>query len=412
MPISPLIESTQSRRRWVAFLITTAAAFVLLCSLWPLSIKGFRSSTALKIDRSVDKSDEQLREELSQAVLAETGDEQLQSAIEEIEKSGNLRSGKIEYRDFQTMRESLRIGLFEDQSARHYRIAYEGEGGSDERQLVDMLTYRVAKRLNLQTGSSENLGESFEQLDWIVGQMESDLGFVKQALKQLDNRVDPLGSDNELTLEESSSLDAEPGSFHLVSSKRNTAVTVDDIESSVESIDVENLRNVISGLKSNLSDETGQLTSSPGNGSSRFQGFKSSKTLPINGVPSVPFLLLLGGFSAMIGSAVAWHYDPFSQRGFIDTSNIRSRLKVPVIGTLNLKSPHHVSPNATDGDTAVENAGSERLANRLVRYAALFLIITTAVVFTFMLFNAEIRSAFFENPFFGAAKIVSAFVGK
>jgi len=195
MTISSLIENTQSRRRWVAFLITTAAAFVLLCSFWPLSIKGFRSSAALKIGSSVEKSDEQLRQELSDAVLAETGDAELQAAIETIEKSGNLRSGKIEYRDFQTMRESLRIGLFEKQSARHYRIAYEGEGSSDERQLVDMLTYRVAKRLNLNPGNSGNVGESFEQLDWIVGQMEGDLGFVKQALRQLDGSDGAYGND-------------------------------------------------------------------------------------------------------------------------------------------------------------------------------------------------------------------------
>ena len=410
MSISSIIESTETRRRWVAFLITTAAVFVLLCSIWPLSIRGFRSSAALAIDRSVEKTDEQLREELNQAVLAETSDSQLQSVVNAIEKSGKLRSERIEYRDFQTIRESIRVGLFKDQTERRYQIAYEGDGGSDERQLVDMLTYRVAQRLNLGGGASGNVDESIEQLDWIVQQMNGDLGYVKQSLAQLNNPADSYGHDDQLTLEESSNLDSTPGSFHLASTKRDTSVTVTDIENSIDSIDIENLRNVVSGLKANLAGGNRDL-GPLGAGNSELQKMKPSKTLPINGVPSIPFLMLLGGFSVMIGSVVAWNCDPFSKKGFADKHNVKSRLNIPVLASLNLTSPHQVSHDTEGNQTQSGENHSECFANRCVRIAGIFLICVIAIVFTFTLFNSEIRTAFFENPFLGAAKIVRAFIG-
>ncbi len=411
MSISSLIESTETRRRWWAFLITAAAVFVLLCLIWPLSIRGFRSTAALAIDQSVEKTDDELRNELNEAILAETSDAQLQSVVDAIERSGKLRSERIEYRDFQTIRESIRVGLFKDQSVRRYQIAYEGDGGSDERQLVDMLTFRVANRLNLGNGTGGNVEESVEQLDWIVQQMNGDISFVKQALSQLDSPVESLGHDDQLTLEESSNLDSSGGSFHLASTKRNKAVTIDDIENSIDSIDIQNLRNVVSGLKSNLSGGSGSL-GPMGAGNSELQKMKRSKTLPINGVPSIPFLLLLGGFSAMIGSVVAWNCDPFSKKGFTDQQNVKHRLKVPVIGSLNLTSPHQIS-QVTEGDQPVleQKTNRECFANRIVRIAVIFLICVLAIVFTFILFNSEIRAAFFENPFLGAAKIVRAFIG-
>ena len=410
MSISSLIENTETRRRWWAFLITAAAVFVLLCLFWPLSIRGFRSTAALAIDRSEEKTDDQLRKELNEAILAETSDARLQTVVDAIEKSGKLRSERIEYRDFQTIRESIRVGLFKDQSERRYQIAYEGDGGSDERQLVDMLTYRVAKRLNVGNGTSGNLEESVEQLDWIVQQMNGDLNFVQQALSQLDSPAESLGHDGQLTLEESENLDSSGSNFHLASTKRNTTVTIDDIENSIESIDIQNLRKVVSGLKSNLSggaENLGPL----GAGNLELQKMKRSKTLPINGVPSIPFLLLLGGFSVMIGSAVAWSCDPFSKKGFTDQQNVKHRLKVPVIGNLNLTTPHQISQEESGQDSLEAKVYQECFANRCVRIAGIFLICVAAIVFTFILFNAEIRTAFFENPFLGAAKIVRAFIG-
>ena len=408
MSNSSLVENTGSRRRWMAFLITSTAVFVLLCSMWPLSVRGFRSSAALAIDPSVQKSDEQLEAELTEAVLAETSDSQLQAVIDKIEKSGNVRSERIQYRDFQNIRESIRIGLFDDNASRRFQIAYEGDGGSDERQLVDILTLRVAGRLNgVQGPASGNVNESFEQLDWIVEQMESDLGFVKMSLNQIANPSDSYDSENgQLSLEESENLDS--GSFHLASSKRNTAPTLDDIESSVDSIDVENLRNVISGLKANVATDDGGLETGSSSGNQKLNEMKPSKTLPINGVPSVPFLLLLGGLSAMLGSVVAWHYDPFATKGFTDSRNVRDRLKVPVIGTLNLTSPHNLE--ASDEATS-EEPRSDRFANRCVKIASVFLICVVIIAFTFIVFNSEIRAAFFENPFFGGAKIVRVLTG-
>jgi len=394
-PINSLIEDTEFQWRAIAFLIASAATFVLLCSLWPLTVRGFRSTAALVVDGAVLKTDAEMEAELKAAVLAETSDDGLATIINEIEQSGNLKSKQIEYRDYQTIRESIRIGHFNDSKGQRFEIAFQGDGGKDERQLVDVLMQRVSKRMHIDSGMVGNpkLAEQFEQAEWIVEQMEGDLNFVKAGLAKLGT-----DSSGELSLEQTSDLEAQGTSnFQFASSKKVVSPTASDLKGSIDSIDVENLRNLLDGLK----EETASNKPTPKSNGANFQLPKPTKTLPINGVPSVPFLMLLGGFAGLVGTVVAWNFKPFASRGFTDVASIRRKLKVPVIATLEL----------TEVESESDEDEGRPVANRIVDYASLFLLGVFIIILGFVIINADVREAFFENPFFGCAKIVRIFTG-
>lgn len=330
---------------------------------------------------------------LSQAVLAETNDATLESYISRIEEAGNLKSKAIAYRDFQTIRESIRIGHIKTNQGPKLSIALEGNGGEDERQLVDMLSRKVFT--NLQREGNDPIAmqsrvERLKQAEWIIDQMEEDLSFVRNSLNQ--------EQDGQLNLDGSSN-----SSFHLASNKKVVQPTVDELQNSIDSIDIQNLRSVIEGLKS----EAGQLiTPQAGAEGLGLQNLKPSETLPINGVPSTSWLILIGMFATAIGSVVAMNIKPFASRGFEDTQSIREILDVPVVATLNLEAD---DGEAEPAEVPVVSDGT--FANRVASIAGMFLFGVVVVIAGFILLNTDVREAFLANPFFGCAKIVRMFVG-
>ena len=187
-PINPMIAETGNKRRWIAFLKTSAAVFTLCCLIWPLSVSGFRTSSTMLVNGE-GKTPQDLESELSAAVRAQMNDENLEKFIQLIEDSDNLRSRAIEYRDFQTIRESVRIGHVESDLGPTLKIAYEGNGGDDERQLVNLISNRVYSELHGSTGNlvaSQSKIERFKQAEWLIDQMAEDLESVQGSLAQMN----------------------------------------------------------------------------------------------------------------------------------------------------------------------------------------------------------------------------------
>ena len=393
-PLNSIIESEDLRMRWMAFMTTSTAVFLFLCLIWPLSVSGFRSSALIQVND--DQSVDQLQLELTQAVLDETNDDALAVYVDLIESSGNLRSKQIEYRDYQTMRESIRLGQWDGPDGKHFQISYEGNGGADERQFVELLASRVATRLDSVQGTVavNSRIERFNQAQWIIDQMEQDLDFVKSAIHKMSS-----GSQDQLTLE----TEDEAGRFQFASSKRVVAPSFDEMETSIDSIDIESLRSVIEGLKTDSTTPRSVGGTQDGSTQPRATGPESIETLPINGVPSVPWLILIGSFSALVGSTVAWNFQPFESRGFSDFESLEKKLEVPVVATIGLVT------ESDDGTPGAKNVMS--FSNRVVRLGGLFLFGLFVVVAGFVLISPEVRQAFMENPFYGFAKIVRMFAG-
>ncbi len=376
----------------------SSAVFVLLCLIWPLSVSGFRSSALISVND--DQTAELLQAELTQAVLSETTDETLAAYVDVIEASGNLRSKQMEYRDYQTMRESLRIGQWESSGGSDFQISYEGSGGPDERQFIELLASRVAARMDSAQGgvAANSRVERFKQAQWIIDQMEDDLDFVMSSLRQLEyggqDKINGVAGD-----------DSNDRAFHFASSKRVVSPSLGEMATSIASIDIGSLRTVIEGLEADsqqpaLPARLGEKASPP-----RAVGPETIETLPINGVPSLPWLLLIGSFSVLVGSTVAWNYHPFEERGFEKLDCIEKNLEIPVVATLDFKA----EVGAETDELKLLQASS--FSNRVVRLGGMFLIGVLVVIAGFFVTSIEVRQAFYENPFFGVAKIVRMFAG-
>ena len=176
------------------------------------------------------------------------------------------------------------------------------------------------------------------------------------------------------------------------------------MQASINSIDIENLRVVIEGLKADETSPAG-LGAENTESSTRYLDLKPSETLPINGVPGPGWLFLIGGLSALVGSVVAFNIKPFAAQGFDNKQSIQEKLQVPVVATLNLEGDEAASV----GDSSATDNGS--FANRVAKLSGLFLLCVVIVIAGFVLINAEVREAFWSNPFFGCAKIVRMFAG-
>ncbi len=395
---SSFISRADLRKRIYAFLVTSTAVFILTCLIWPLSVTGFRSVAEITVLAGDSESTEQLERMLGFAVKHETEDSRLSSMVEKLESQGKLRSRQIEMLDNLSIKDAIKFGVTKTNQQYQLSVVFDGEGGDDERALVDMLTARVAARLatdaNQQTAGRAPL-EKLEQANWIVDQIEKDLDFVKSSLDQLAANPTQLPSLN-------GSTGAGNGRrFRQASSSKIATPRIDQLEQTIESIDTQALRTLIGEIQQQVINPAANANSGKSDDAVvAVTGLSLSKTIPIRGMPGFGVLLTLVAFAGLVGTVIAGHYQPFETRGFSRVDAVAKMLGVPVVAAIRQR------------DDAPNSAGAGvSWANRVVKTSGLIVFGVFVVVTGFILINPDVRQAFFENPFFGCAKIVRIFVG-
>jgi hypothetical protein len=401
--VSQLISSTALRRRLAAFLVTGLAVFLGMCLVWPVSVQGFRSVAGINVGDGADhNSPADLKALLAYAIRQETKEGQIESAIQEAELRTELESKPLEYRNYEQIVNSIQMGVEAAEDGFQLQIAYLGQGTDDEKELLNVLAERVAFRIS--TGRSalsitnedqlaeDNVGlepemdpvAAFEQADWVLNQIQTDLAGVNHALTELEDEystqllpsLDPAANDD--------------NAFQLASNKTVTFPAVDEIRRSVESIDVTALRNLLHQIQIKTKITKKEPIS--------ILSVAKGQSFPVNGTPKPGNFLLLLSLAGLAGSIVAWHYNPFEQRGFQDAFSVSQQLGVPVVALVKT-------------DLQQPAARDHRWANFLAKAASFFLVALTLVVIVFMIADGNIRRAFLNNPFDGLAQIVRAMVG-
>ena len=342
----------------------------------------------------------------------ETTDERLESLITQIEAAGKPSSKQIEFHDHDSIRDSLMMGINESKNGLTVLLGYDGNGRADERELVNLLTARVAHRLDrgeLTSGqqlttqlsleeqaSADQLkaaqNQSIDEATWIVDQIENDLSNVKQTLSLAGDTASRFRND---TKTEGASPFQYASSSSIVSAPAEAT-------SSIEAIDVQPLRTILTDIR-NRSDYQASLLlkQERANNELLVDELKTSQTIPINGTPSIASTILLGLLALVVASVVAIKFEPFAERGFESSNRIENRLGI-----------HNVA-EIRESDT--ENHESEKVSvpwsNRTAQIAGLALFGIFVVVAGFVLVDSEVRETFFDNPLYGCAKIVRIFAG-
>ena len=356
-----------------------------------------------------------LESTLSTILNEETTDERLESFIAQIEAAGKPQSKKIEFRDHDSIRSALMMGINRHSHGLTVLLGYDGQGASDERELVNLLTARVAQRLSQgsnfvdgqpitaeltfdeqntvqQIKAAQN--QSIDEATWIVDQIESELGYVKQSLTHV-------GSSSNFGESESQTSSGTP--FQYASSSRTISEPIDpvDISTTIGSIDIHPLREILTDIRTRSDVQANLLSKHEKTGDHSVKKLKSSQTRPINGSPGLASAVLLGLLSIVIAMTVALRLDPFVSRGFDSSNSLEAKLGVPIVAEI---QQHH-DTSSTKSKQAVP------WANRIAHYSGLCLFGVFVVVAGFILVNSEVRETFFENPLYGCAKIVRIFAG-
>ena len=399
---SAIISRVDLRERVYAFFITSAAVFVVGCLIWPLSVTGFRSVVKINVLPGAElESSAQLEQLLGYIVKNETEDQRLRSIVDEIAAAGELDSDQTRNHDYQAIKNSIKFGVDQKEQEYQLSVVYDGEGGQDERTLVKLLSVRVANRLAIQANPTRGgVGplKNLEQANWIVDQIESDLEFVKSGLNQLAANSPMDGSRRQGT----------GSQFLKASSTKIVGSEFAGLEQAVDSIDIQSLRSVLLNVKRHIAGQSPNgdpgVELSGSNPQMLVTSLTPIKTIPIRGVPSLGILLALGAFAGLVGTVISGHFQPFALRGFSGVETIGKTLGVPVVAAI-----------ASDRLPATAEIGQGNngigWANRVVKASGLILFGIFVIVAGFILINPEVRQAFFENPFFGCAKIIRLFVG-
>jgi hypothetical protein len=369
-----------------------------------------------------DDAKSKLQDELAHLIKEETTNERIEAIVAQIESAGKLRSKQLEFRDHDSIRESLQVGIYDREQGYEFLIGYDGEGGEDERELVHLLTTRIAHRFD-PIGNSDIAQElidnqllespgslddfqaaqnkSVDEATWLVDQIENDLESAKHSLAQIGNPSGQVDMHSE---------ESVPGSspFQYASNKK-VVVDTGQVTSVIDSIDIQSLRSTLIEIRQRvdfqtdlLRQETMAKQTSPHPEKHVVKRLRATETQPINGTPSLPSLILIGLFSLVIGATVSVNLRPFTNLGFENTKSIEQTLGVPVVAEL----------RSLDSNVGSESeTGKIPWANRVVKIAGLSLFGIFVVVAGFVLINSEVRNSFFENPLFGCAKIIRIFAG-
>jgi hypothetical protein len=427
---SPIITKAVLRKRLYAFAVTGLTVFVLACLVWPLTVTGFRSVAAVNVSGDMNDSAVEIHKEFARLIRDESSNERLDVIISQIESTEIQRSKRIEYRDYDWIRSALKVGLKEQPSGCQFQLAFDGDGGPDERELVNLLALRIAQRFRGDqqlgmdqvasgwapsggTGAMDDSAESlqsaqlrsFDQANWILQQIDNDLETIRTPTTAAALSPTRLPS----TSGQLSGGD-NGSSFQLASSSKVVPATDEQLQTAIDSIDTRSLRSVLNEIEDRIRNQQVQVDLNPpesvtDNGSAAFnvQSLDRSRTVPVNGSPGLGSLIMLGLFSVAIGCAVARCYDPFEARGFPTVDTLGKMLGVPVV--VELKS----GTDSLDGQGA-DSIGAS-WSNRIVKIAGLTLLGVFMVVIGFVLTNSGVRAAFVENPLYGCARIFRIFAG-
>lgn len=405
------LQRERRLRQAMAFVMTACASFLLIALMWPLSVSGFRSQTriAVRVGETAGAQQE-FQNLLAAAIRQQTTDDELKSLAETVAQRIEVTNADFKTIDVEKIKRSISVRALPGTTLDTMQVdfGFAGNGTSDEKVFVQLLTDELSRSmlsiadgsdldssLAIESVSGTELRQQVDQLQWLVSQIENDLSEVKNAIEAIPNGTQP--NNPFRSASHSSNLPNH--------SDADSTAAMTEIRDAISAIDIATIRQQLNHLQT-ISES---MVAPPNNFGSAEQSLTgtprsvvtSIRTVPIGGLPDRSQLVLIGIFSAVVGSVVAVNYSAFADRGFANVSRIVTRLGLPVVATL---------PADRNG---VMNREQPKLplANRVVHVAKLLLLAIVVLALGFCLINSEVRAAFIENPFYGFSRIAWVLTG-
>ena len=334
---------------------------------WPLSVQNFRSQTVINVQPVESESwayysKDDLLSIFVRCVQMETSADKIGAMINEVGESTPIRARALDYRDFEKIHQSIQVGVLETHNGLQLVLGFDGLGYEDERAFLSILSERVSGRL-IQVQRADDGQITFE---WPQAKLDRAIHLANQVRASSGHYESDASS-----------------SFHLASSRSISDATLHD--------DSKALAEVLTELKQ-------QSNSLPGNSLLAIGDVSKVATQADGAQPGLIAIVIALITSLGLAGVVAWHLDPFADRGFQSVTEIEDTLGVPVVAQM--KSADN-SPSET----------SFGWANRVTEVTATLLFAILVAVIGFSLIDSTIRTSFIQSPYEGLTRIVQIFMG-
>lgn len=193
------------RRKLNAFVLSSLAAFVLLCFVWTLSVRGFSSLANIVVSCSQETHPEHLMQRL---VSNEMSDQSLSQHIMIASEKAGIENEHVLNRRFDEIREAFDFQIRKRQGVSEYQISarFSGNGSDGEQLLLKSVVTSLAQKLqtaavideqtelvdqryekiqkNIETLAA-NRQAQLEESDHLVQRLDADLSLLHQQVQQL-----------------------------------------------------------------------------------------------------------------------------------------------------------------------------------------------------------------------------------
>ncbi len=390
---TPTIQKVLWRKRWQACAVVALASFLLISMIWPLATRGYESRAQIEVD--VEQNGDavaRFKTILDEVVLRNLSENALKRSIEQVrlDKPSQIMDRLVKVPSIRPMFQ-VSMKPQGDNGTFVIDVKYSGKGTASENHLLNVLTTNVARDFLANPLASMGTGPKGVPTLGTPGARQEILENARNLNETAQHSIDLL---EQRVLNGSDEQERKRSPFMVVSK----STQVSDAQMSNPAYELGQLRQTVQELTSMVERAHNDQSSTNGAIFS-VREVRSRPMKPIGCDPKWPNLILLGLFSGIFGTAVAFHYSPFEAKGFQNVGSIASRLGIPVAATLN----NRLSATEPDRPKAMP------WANRVVSYAELFLFAITILVLGFCFINSEIREAFTDNLFHGFSRIVWMF---
>lgn len=200
----PEVSTVVLKRKFSAFLITSAAMFCLTLLFWSMSVTGFvsQSRVRLKLTDQAELSSPELKRQISTLWHQQLSDDQLDFQISDVATLIELKHPVLLGRNFERVRQSLACDIFEYEDGHFIDVCptYEGDGSEAEMEFVNRIAEQMAiqfagapalsgsqtanlfaERVRLETAQAEN----YKRVSWLVNQIDQDLNNVRRVTEEI-----------------------------------------------------------------------------------------------------------------------------------------------------------------------------------------------------------------------------------
>ena len=414
------------RRKLNAFVLSSLAAFILMCLAWTFSVQGFDSLACIIIDGNGETDPEHV---LQRFVSEEMSNESLAQHILIAGDKAGIQNDDILNRRFDDIRQAFDFQIRKRKGAPEYQLSvqFSGNGSEGEQmvlksvvssitqkaksappmnentELVDQQYQKIQRNIEL---FAANRQAQLEQTDQLVQHLDADLSLVYQQVEQLRS-LPSMQSDAQTR------IDGPSGSVSIINVSHLRDTAIDGTLDSIVALDTDTIHSNIGEINHSIRSDAIQqrediatlrvLSDNVADDRFDIRSVSDVRNIPNGGVPSNAQLMLIGFIAVALGSVVTTYFRPeLLDRGFESTESAENVLGTPVIAK--------ILSNGKQGDNHAQRPLA--ISNHIVQWSEIALF-TVALVLIFICFlYPNIRETFFENPFHGLTKVAWLFFAK